>query len=445
MSSTWSRNESNDCKRVHVSNLLNSTTMMEQDTAFLDIDDVAMMAAGLLDQFRDRGMNDTLQRNVANRALDQNNLEKLRSLVAKFKADIRAHDAKVAEAQLALSGAAGSEGCEAESSFPPPRSESASEMSAAEDNTRGSGTIPKGDTRIRGRRDLSHRRANQTISVLAAARAIGGAARKAAPLLSPVQIKLAEFRKFAFEKGRKLLQEGDLNQTRLAAVIKEYRTLHPDAPASLRSTITTEGWKAAVRENNIDMLTMARSVAEVKTKTTLEEKLNIRSDLRPLIDWCITWIQSERKAGRSPTLTRMEAECKRLMKTGDLSYQFNGVTYAKDAIGLRWRHLLEYESRGEADSHIEDDIGEGAEAVDLGELLPCAKADGGGGDDGNSVWLQASAAALLESPDSGPPSAANGEEAGGCGGGVGLAAEPAAASASGSEKGGPGPGPGHAG
>jgi hypothetical protein len=359
--------------------------MMEQDTAFLDIDDVAMMAAGLLDQFRDRAIHDSVHRFVVQKALEQNNLEKLRSLVAKFKADIRAHDAKVAEAQLALSGAAGSEGCEAESSFPPPRSESASEMSAAEDNTRGSGTIPKGDTRIRGRRDLSHRRANQTISVLAAARAIGGAARKAAPLLSPVQIKLAEFRKFAFAKGRRLLQEGDLTQTSLAAVIKEYRTLHPDAPASLRSTITTEGWKAAVRENNIDMLTMARSVAEVKTKTTLEEKLNIRSDLRPLIDWCITWIQSERKAGRSPTLTRMEAECKRLMKTGDLSYQFNGVTYAKDAIGLRWHHLMEYERRGEADSDNdnEEDIEEGV--VDDEGAMAASGGGGGGGGGGDGL------------------------------------------------------------
>jgi hypothetical protein len=274
--------------------------MMDEDTAFLDIDDVAMMAAGLLDQFRDRGMNDTLQRNVANRALDQNNLEKLRSLVAKFKADIRAHDAKVAEAQLALSGAAGSEGCEAESSFPPPRSESASEMSAAEDNTRGSCTITISNTRIRGRRDLSHRRENQSISVLAAARAIGGAARTGRPPSSPVQIKLAEFRLFAFEKGRQLLQEGNLAQTSLAAVIKEYQALHPDAPASLRSTITTEGWRNAVRENNIDMLPMARSVAEVKRLNTLEEKLNIRNDLRPLINWCITWIQSERKEGTFP-------------------------------------------------------------------------------------------------------------------------------------------------
>ena len=48
------------------------------------------------------------------------------------------------------------------------------------------------------------------------------------------------------------------------------------------------------------MLPMARSVAEVKKLNTLEEKLNLRKDLRPLIDWCITWIQSERKEGKSP-------------------------------------------------------------------------------------------------------------------------------------------------
>jgi hypothetical protein len=77
--------------------------MCDVDFSFFDVDDLAMMASDLLDQFRDRGMPDTIQRKVLNNTYDANNLEKLRELVAKFKAAIEAHDAKVAAAQAALS------------------------------------------------------------------------------------------------------------------------------------------------------------------------------------------------------------------------------------------------------------------------------------------------------------------------------------------------------
>jgi hypothetical protein len=48
-------------------------------------------------------MNDTIPRMVLKNTYDAKNLEKLRDLVAKFKAAIEAHDAKVAKAQAALS------------------------------------------------------------------------------------------------------------------------------------------------------------------------------------------------------------------------------------------------------------------------------------------------------------------------------------------------------
>jgi hypothetical protein len=89
--------------RVQVSNLLNCAIMCDVDFSFYDVDDLAMLASDLLDQFRDRGMPDTIQRGVLDTAHQTNNLEKLRDLVAKFKAAIEAHDAKVAAAQAALS------------------------------------------------------------------------------------------------------------------------------------------------------------------------------------------------------------------------------------------------------------------------------------------------------------------------------------------------------
>ena len=88
--------------RVQVSNLLNCAIMCDLNLSFLDVDDCAMLAHDLLDQFGDRGMNDTIPRMYLKNTYEARNLEKLRDLVAKFKAAIEAHDAKVAAAQAAL-------------------------------------------------------------------------------------------------------------------------------------------------------------------------------------------------------------------------------------------------------------------------------------------------------------------------------------------------------
>ena len=88
--------------RVQVSNLLNCAIMCDFDFSFYDADELALLACDLLDKFRKRGMHDAIQRRVLNTAHETNNLEKLRGLVAKFKAAIKAHDAEVAAAQAAL-------------------------------------------------------------------------------------------------------------------------------------------------------------------------------------------------------------------------------------------------------------------------------------------------------------------------------------------------------
>ncbi len=97
MSSKWP-NEA----RVQVSNLLNCTIMCDGETAFYDVDDLAMTACALLDQFRKRGMPDTIHKRVLDTAHQTNNLEKLKGLVARFEAAIQIHDAEVAAAQAAL-------------------------------------------------------------------------------------------------------------------------------------------------------------------------------------------------------------------------------------------------------------------------------------------------------------------------------------------------------
>jgi hypothetical protein len=88
--------------------------------------------------------------------------------------------------------------------------------------------------------------------------------------------------------------------------LKAFEELHPDSPLFLKSTITSDDWKLAVREKNIDMIKMAWSVAEVKTDHTVEEKLRLLPDMKFLIDWCIKWMKSDREAGRTQSYERIE-------------------------------------------------------------------------------------------------------------------------------------------
>jgi hypothetical protein len=213
-----------------------------------------MAASDLLDQFRDRGMYDAIQRSVVKNTFEAESLEKLRGRVAKFKAVIQAHDAKVAAAQEALVERKLLAGLECmDESFAPPCSTEMTASGASEGN--------------------SHHHENKSTTVLAAARVINASARMGRPPLETVRCMLTEFRLFVFETGRHCLQEGTLDHIKQATVIKTFEELHPDSPPLLKSTITRDKWKNAVRANNIDMITMAwRLVAEVKRVKTVEEK-----------------------------------------------------------------------------------------------------------------------------------------------------------------------------
>jgi hypothetical protein len=89
--------------RVQVSNLLNRVIMCDLDFSFYAVDDLALMASDLLDQFRKRGMPDAIQRKVLDKIYEPKDLAKIKDLVARFEAAIQTHDAEVATAQAALS------------------------------------------------------------------------------------------------------------------------------------------------------------------------------------------------------------------------------------------------------------------------------------------------------------------------------------------------------
>jgi hypothetical protein len=65
------------------------------------LDELMDAAYDCLEQFRDRGMPDTVERNILDRAFTSNNSSRLLALVAKFEKAIQAHDARLLDASTA--------------------------------------------------------------------------------------------------------------------------------------------------------------------------------------------------------------------------------------------------------------------------------------------------------------------------------------------------------
>ena len=66
-----------------------------------------MEACGRLDQFRKRGMDDSLQRSIVKKAFGPENVERLKGLVAKFEGAIQTLDADLVAAVTASAPALG--------------------------------------------------------------------------------------------------------------------------------------------------------------------------------------------------------------------------------------------------------------------------------------------------------------------------------------------------
>ena len=334
-------------RRVQVSNLLNCVVMYQGD--LLDIDDLAMQACALLDQYRSRGISDSLQRNLVNRALDQNHRDRIIELLAAFKAVIKEHDEKVqaddanlAAAQVALLAHASAASRHVslaqapmhDASFPasPTQSSFSTPSSSATDhntnrtegNTNANSQLGAVDmtgrctirlSRPRRKEQRQHQEAN-AVSLVAAARAthprLGPRADTGRgpgrPQTEHGRCMQTEFRKFAFQAGRTYLQEGTLENVTMAEVVKAFADQNPGAPSSLKCSITKGDWINAVRSDDVTRLVLGRGVSLVKTVDTIEEKLEIRPDLKYLIDWCVGWLRSERAAHAPPPARENDRE-----------------------------------------------------------------------------------------------------------------------------------------
>jgi hypothetical protein len=116
------------------------------------------------------------------------------------------------------------------------------------------------------------------------------------------------FRRFAFDTGRRHLAEGKLGYNPLIKIIQEYKAANPSGvlPKSLKASIQWETFIQAVMQNNIDLLVLKRQRDPVRDVRPIQDKLLMRPELAPVVDWCKAWIRETHRQCLNPTFENMK-------------------------------------------------------------------------------------------------------------------------------------------
>ncbi len=121
--------------------------------------------------------------------------------------------------------------------------------------------------------------------------------------------KHESFRHFAFATGKRHLEENRLGQVPLAGIIDEFKAANPSAvvPTSLHSCLQWDNFIRAVTNNDISVLVLKRHTDPTRNTKTMHDKLSLRPDLAPVVDWCMAWIRGAREKHVTPSLSAMLA------------------------------------------------------------------------------------------------------------------------------------------
>ena len=115
------------------------------------------------------------------------------------------------------------------------------------------------------------------------------------------------FRTFAFEFGREKLKNHErLHRVSNLSVFEAFKTSAAAAqgdPQSLHHYFDREQWFSAVEADDIDLFRVKRTQTAVQKAATLPEKLQAKPGIKPLVDWCLTWIQAKHAAGEGCQMT----------------------------------------------------------------------------------------------------------------------------------------------
>ena len=111
---------------------------------------------------------------------------------------------------------------------------------------------------------------------------------------------LHEFSTFTVQYGINHVKSGGqlpllLNRTMFDAFKARYQM---DAEAQVHHYFDRHAWEAAVKAEDISLFRAQRRKSPVQEAATIEAKLELCPNLRPLVDWCAAWLQNQPKEKR---------------------------------------------------------------------------------------------------------------------------------------------------
>jgi hypothetical protein len=160
--------------------------------------------------------------------------------------------------------------------------------------------------------------------------------------------KYETFRRFAFDLGRRHLESGTLGQITIKAIIAAYQEARPlhKLPRTINACLQWEPFQKAVVADDIDLLPLRRIQAPTRDVKTMQEKLRLRPDLGPVVDWCMAWIRETRRAGVIPTQNAMLLAWEDERAKHPTNPFFKGLftpKYAGDQCAIHWNVFMDYE------------------------------------------------------------------------------------------------------
>jgi hypothetical protein len=157
---------------------------------------------------------------------------------------------------------------------------------------------------------------------------------------SPI-CKHEPFRLFAFTTGQRHLKEGRLGEITFKQIIDDYNAANPAAtlPKSIAQSLQWDTFKAALTKDDYDMFVLRRARDPVREATRMQDKLSLRPDLAPVVNWCMAWIQAARRQGVLPTFENMKNAWTREQAENPTNEFFNGRSEYRRCQVLACREL----------------------------------------------------------------------------------------------------------
>jgi hypothetical protein len=155
-------------------------------------------------------------------------------------------------------------------------------------------------------------------------------------------------RKFVFEQGLLALENKSLNDISIKSIVQRYKAAHPeeDLPNTIHACFQWESLSKAVMANDMTLLTMQRQRAPTRDAPTIQEKLLLKPELEPVVDWCMAWIRETRRAVVTPTHKAMLRAWEDEKAKDPANPFFNSMLtpkYAQDQAAMHMKHFLDYE------------------------------------------------------------------------------------------------------